>query len=198
MIRRMVDRILEYPGVYATWQAPFADQKFAPVERALARRDVKRVLDVGCGPGTNATRFARADYVGIDINEHYLRIARSKHVGRFVCADLESEDLAALGSFDTILVNSVLHHLSDPAVERMMQQLHARLAHGGRIHVLELVLPDRLSRATVMAKLDRGRFPRTLGRWQELLAAHFTPVTIEPYTFGAGLWSMVYFQGSTR
>ena len=36
------------------------------------------------------------------------------------------------------------------------------------------------------------------GRARELFEVHFEPVAIEPYTFGGGLWSMVYFQGRTR
>ena len=71
------ERLMEHPAVYAAWQAPFAAQKFAPVERALRAHDVRRVLDVGCGTGTNADRFKDADYVGVDINERYLEVARS-------------------------------------------------------------------------------------------------------------------------
>src|SRR5262245_32644641 len=104
---------MEHPAVYAAWQAPFVAQKFAPVERRIDGLTVRRVLDVGCGPGTNARRFLGAEYVGIDINERYLASARSKYPGRFICADLETEDMGALGTFDTILVNSFLHHLPD-------------------------------------------------------------------------------------
>ena len=48
------DSLLEHPAVYAAWQAPFAAQKFAPVEKWLRGRTIRRVLDVGCGAGTNA------------------------------------------------------------------------------------------------------------------------------------------------
>lgn len=200
-MRKVIDRLLEIPAVYAAWQAPFAARKFAPVERALRDRTVSRVLDVGCGPGTNAPRFAGADYVGVDINEDYLAIARATHRGTFLCVDLESADLEtlhAMGVFDTILVNSVLHHLSDETVDRVLARLAGRLAPDGRIHVLELVLPDRHNVARLMARLDRGRFARPLADWQALFAPHFTPVSFVPYTLGPGLWSMVYFQGASR
>ena len=64
-MRGVVDRMLEHPAVYALWQAPFAKQKFAPIERRIAGHAIRRILDVGCGPGTNAARFDGADYVGI-------------------------------------------------------------------------------------------------------------------------------------
>jgi SAM-dependent methyltransferase len=197
-MRRLVDRMLEHPAVYTAWQAPFVSSKFAPVERQLARRSVRRVLDVGCGPGTNAPRFASAEYVGVDINHQYLAIARERHRGRFVQADLETADLTGLGAFDTILVNSFLHHLPDDAVSRILRQLEDLLEPDGRVHLLELVMPEKRSLARLMASLDRGRFARPLADWRRLFETHFAPVSIEPYTFGAGLWSMVYFQGRPR
>jgi SAM-dependent methyltransferase len=195
---RIIDRILEYPVVYAAWQAPFVAQKFAPVERRIRNRNIRRILDVGCGPGTNAPRFAQADYVGIDINERYLTIARAKYRGRFIQADLETAELTTLGTFDTILVNSFLHHLPDEAVRRVLQQLQQRLDPEGTVHMLELVLPDRFSIARLMARLDRGRYARQLTAWRELFDAYFEPVAVEPYMLGGGLWSMLYFQGKAR
>jgi SAM-dependent methyltransferase len=195
---RFIDRILEHPTVYAAWQAPFVSQKFAPVERHIRRQQVRRVLDVGCGPGTNARRFAGADYVGVDINERYLAIARAKYQGRFVQADLETADLSWLGTFDTILVNSFLHHLPDDAVRRILRQLQTLLGADGTVHVLDLVLPERLSVATIMARLDRGRYARPLEALRELFDAYFEPLAVERYRVGGGLWAMVYFQGRAR
>ena len=197
-MRRLVDWVLEQPIVYVNWQAPFVSSKFAPVERALAGAHVHRVLDVGCGPGTNAPRFADAEYVGVDINERYLQIARSKHRGRFVEADLTAADLKHLGTFDTILVNSFLHHLPDDAVHGVLRQLERMLDAEGRVHFLELVLPPRRSAARLMARLDRGRFARPLAAWRQLFDSHFQPVLVEPYTFGGRLWSMIYYQGRNR
>jgi SAM-dependent methyltransferase len=197
-MKRFIERLLEHPAVYAVWQAPFVSQKFAPVERDLAHREVRRILDVGCGPGTNAPRFAGADYVGVDINERYLAIARAKYRGRFIQADLETAELSSLGTFDTILVNSFLHHLPDDAVGRILRQLHDRLGPDGRVHILELVLPERRSLARMMAKLDRGRYARPLAAWSDLFDAHFEPVSVEPYQFGGSLWAMVYYQGKAR
>jgi SAM-dependent methyltransferase len=192
------ERLMAYPAVYAAWQAPFAAQKFAPVERALRAHDVRRVLDVGCGTGTNADRFRDADYVGVDINERYLEVARTRFRGTFVNADLTQAHLPSLGAFDTILVNSFLHHLDDADVVKILQQLREVLLPDGRVHILELVLPERKSPAWVMARLDRGRYARPVGRWNVLFSAAFEPVVVEPYFFGGGLWSMIYFQGRAK
>jgi SAM-dependent methyltransferase len=195
----ILERLLEHPWIYAAWQAPFVAQKFAPVERALRHTQIRKVLDVGCGPGTNAARFNGADYVGIDINERYLAIARSRHPGRFIQADLAaSPNLSGLGRFDTILVNSFLHHLPDAAVERILAQLQTLLEPAGTVHILELVLPERRSLARVMARLDRGNYARPLSSWHAIFSAYFEPLVEEPYGFGGGLWAMIYFQGRRK
>lgn len=197
-IARVVEWILEHPTVYAAWQAPFQRQKFAPVDRQMKQQRIRRVLDVGCGPGTHAPRFAHAEYTGVDLNARYLAVARKKYRGRFLQTDLQTADLSALGTFDTILVNSVLHHLPDDAVRRTLRQLQRLLDPDGRVHVLELVLPERRTLARLMARLDRGRFARPLAAWRELLDSHFEPLLVEPYEYACGCWAMVYFQGGTK
>jgi SAM-dependent methyltransferase len=192
------ERLMEHPRVYSAWQAPFASQKFAPVERWLRDHEIRRVLDVGCGAGTNAGRFSDVEYVGIDVNERYLQAARVRFGGQFVQADLTGTDLSSLGTFDMILANSFLHHVADPDVERILAQLSSLLAPEGTIHILDLVLPNRKSLAWVMARLDRGRYARPVERWRALFGAAFEPIAFEPYSFGGRLWSMVYFQGRRK
>jgi SAM-dependent methyltransferase len=197
-LRSVFDRVMEQPWVYRLWQAPFADHKFEPVQRYLDRKPARRVLDVGCGPGTNAPRFGGAEYVGIDINEQYLEVGRARHPGTFVQADLSTADLSHLGTFDVVLVNSFLHHLTDEGVEHVLCRIPRLLATDGRVHILELVLPDKLSVAGVMARLDRGRYARSVERWQTMFERHFEPLVVQPYMLGKCLWAMLYFQGKAR
>lgn len=190
--------LLEHPAVYSAWQAPFAAQKFAPVERWLRSHSVRRVLDVGCGAGTNVSHFAGADYVGVDVNERYLQAARTRFAGQFVQADLTSADLSSLGTFDMILANSFFHHVGDSDVRRILLQISRLLEPDGTVHILDLVLPDRPSFARMMARLDRGAYARPIERWRELFGACFETILFEPYSFGGPLWSMVYFQGRRK
>ena len=133
------ERLMEHPSIYSAWQAPFAAQKFAPVERWLRNHRVHRVLDVGCGAGTNAGHFSGVEYIGIDVNERYLQAASARFRGRFVQADLTSTDLSSLGTFDMILANSFLHHVTDSDAQRILAQLSPLLAADGTIHILDLV-----------------------------------------------------------
>jgi len=194
----VLESLLAQPLVYRLWQAPFVRQKLEPF---LAHSDVAsagRVLDVGCGPGTNARLFAGADYLGLDWNEAYIRYAKSRYPGRFVQADARAFDVAPGSSFDCILVNSLLHHLGDQDVRALLRNLARLLSEGGTIHILELVLPAEIGPARLLARLDRGDSPRPLEAWHALFAEQFTTEVFEPYvvgTLGIPLWHMVYLKG---
>ena len=195
---RFLERILENPTVYALSQAPFIEEKFAVIARHLRPQQVRRILDVGCGPGINATRFPGAEYVGLDINEQYLAVARSKYRGEFIQADLRTADLSALGTFDTILVNSLLHHVADDEARGILRQLHRALAPDGVVHILELMKPEQGSLVGIMAYVDRGRYPRRLAAWRTLFEEYFDCLSLEPHHFKKGLWSQLYFGGKRK
>ena len=57
---------------------------YAAVAPLVAARigAAQTVLDVGCGPGTNAPHFAHADYLGVDINPSYVATAARRYVHR--------------------------------------------------------------------------------------------------------------------
>jgi SAM-dependent methyltransferase len=195
------DALLERSLVYRAWQAPFAERKLAPLfaHNDLAR--VRRVLDVGCGPGTNAPHFAHTDYLGIDINPRYVADARRRHGRAFVAADVTEYRVDAAERFDFILVNSLFHHLDDAGTGRVLAHLRELLSDDGHIHVLDLVLPPRPSLARRLARWDRGEHPRPLAAWRQLFEQAFATEVFEPYPLGAlgvELWSMVYFKGRAR
>lgn len=195
------DALLERSAVYRLWQAPFAERKLAPL---FARGDAaraRRVLDVGCGPGTNTRHFAHADYLGIDVNPRYVEDARRRTGRSFVAADVTEYTVAPEERFDFVLVNSLLHHLDTPSVRRLLGALSGLLTPDGHVHVLDLVLPDRPSVSRALARWDRGDHPRPLAEWRALFEEAFEPVAFDPYPLGAAgvtLWNMVYFKGRAR
>jgi len=83
----------------------------------------KRVLEVGCGLGTDAVNFARAGahYTGIDISEESLKLARKRFEtfglkGDLLLSDAEvfPEELRGQ-TFDLIYSFGVIHHTPQPA-----------------------------------------------------------------------------------
>jgi SAM-dependent methyltransferase len=197
----LIDRVMEWPWVYRLWMAPFAEQKVRPIRDHVDLSLVRRVLDVGCGPGTNTALFTGADYLGIDINESYIESARRRHRRTFVAADVTTYRVADHQRFDLILVNSLLHHLDDASTVRLLKHLSRLLSDDGRVHILELVLPAGPSPARFLARHDRGKFVRPLDRWTMLLGSVLEPVLTELYGVGVPgvtLWNMVYFMGKSK
>jgi len=193
-----LDSVMSSPVVYRAWMAPFAEKKFAPIVAHNDLGKARRVLDVGCGPGTNANHFGNSQYLGIDINEQYIDSARRRYGNRFAVADAAEFAARPNEEFDFILINSFLHHLDSNTTRRILTNLARLLAHGGNIHILELVLPDSASVARFLARSDRGKFPRKLDEWAELFREAFEQVTFVPYglgAFGVTFWEMIYFKG---
>jgi SAM-dependent methyltransferase len=192
------DQLLEQTIVYSLWQAPFAAEKLAPILNHNDLSTVRRVLDVGCGPGTNTGYFSQQDYLGIDINPSYIESARKKHNRPFIAADLTTYTDEKAGKFDFILVNSFLHHVEDSDVRGILSRLPRWLASDGYVHIIELAIPVEPSVARLLAKWDRGKFVRPMGKWRGLFEEHLDIVMFEPYTIklmGTTLWNMVYCKG---
>ena len=198
---RLTDRIMENTHAYRLWQAPFVEQKFAPITRHNNLNLIRRVLDVGCGPGTNAHRFADADYLGIDWNSDYIEYARRHHKGSFVVADVTKYTVAPGQRFDFILVNSFFHHIDTENAQRILSHLGTLLTDNGHVHILELLLPDRPSIARLLARMDRGKFPRPSQDLLRVVEDVFEPVVLEPYVLsalGVTLWDFVYIKGRVK
>ncbi len=193
--------VMEHPAIYRAWQAPFARAKFAPVQRHNDLSKIHRVLDVGCGPGTNAALFHDIDYVGLDFNASYIETAQRNHPGKFIVADACTYAAAPEDRYDFILMNSLLHHIETSDVRRMLAQLAGQLTPDGHIHILDLVLPEKASIARYLARSDRGDFPRPLDQWREIFSESYEAEVFEPYSvgrMGLPMWSMVYFKGKPR
>jgi len=84
----------------------------------------KKVLEIGCGIGTDAVNFARngADYVGVELSDVSLEIARQRFdvlglSGQFFAANVEelSGSDIPVGPYDLIYSFGVIHHTVNPA-----------------------------------------------------------------------------------
>ena len=99
-----------------------------------------RVLEIGCGLGTDGAQFAAAgaDYTGIDLTEASIKLARKRFElaglhGEFRMADAEALDFPD-DSFDLVYSHGVLHHTPDTA--SAVHEIHRVLKPGGRAMVM--------------------------------------------------------------
>ena len=100
----------------------------------------KRLLEVGCGMGTDLLQFARAgaDVTGVDLtprsvetSRHHLRLY--EQTGDFALTDAERLPFAD-ESFDVVYSNGVLHHTPDTA--GAVREVHRVLRPGGLARVM--------------------------------------------------------------
>ncbi len=99
-----------------------------------------RVLEIGCGLGTDGAQFARAgaDYTGVDLTQAAVELARKRFelfnlTGKFQTADAENLDFAD-ANFDLVYSHGVLHHTPDTV--RAVREIHRVLRPGGRAIVM--------------------------------------------------------------
>ena len=147
-----------------------------------------RLLEVGCGMGSDLLQFARGGAVctAIDLTPRSIAITRERFAlygekANFMIADSERLPLSA-NSFDVVYSNGVLHHTPDTA--GAIREVHRVLKPGGIAKVMlyykhsfnywgEMIL----HRGVLGGELFRGRSPEEImSRWVEYSAHGATPL----------------------
>jgi SAM-dependent methyltransferase len=111
-----------------------------PAAAGFAQSRNLRVLEVGCGLGTDGAQFAKAGaiYTGIDLTHAAVDLAKQRFElfqlpGTFRVADAEHLDFPN-NSFDLIYSHGVLHHTPDTAGS--VREIHRVLRPGGQAVVM--------------------------------------------------------------
>lgn len=118
----------------------YAKEWHIPAAADFAGARGLKVLEIGCGLGTDGAQFAKAgaDYTGVDLTEAAVELARQRFAlfnlpGTFQTADAEHLDFAD-DSFDLVYSHGVLHHTPDTA--GAIREVHRVLRPGGRAIVM--------------------------------------------------------------
>jgi SAM-dependent methyltransferase len=117
---------------FALWQ----DNPDVPQPQEIAFDEVlalspERLLEVGCGRGELAERFAREgiDVVALDLSERMVELTRERGVDARV-GDVQSLPFGD-AEFDVAVANFMLYHVSD--LDRALAEIARVLRPGGRL-----------------------------------------------------------------
>lgn len=118
------------------------EAKNAVIERLLKQQNVKTVLDMTCGTGSQVFYLLQCGYhvIGSDFSPALLEQARKKAKEQnlestFIDGDMR--DLQ-LGQFDAVItIFNAIGHLSKPDFEKALQNIHANLRDGG-IYIFDI------------------------------------------------------------
>lgn len=163
----------------------FADQ--------LQIRDGTEVLEVGSGSGAPAVHLAETRgcrITGVDVNAHGVengeRLARAKGLGdraRFIVVDGDAALPFAPGSFDAVVSNDVICHMSSRL--DALREWHRVLRQGGRLLFSDaLVVTGPISNEEVSVRSPVGFYLFVpLGENERLLTeAGLTVLSVEDLT----------------
>jgi ubiquinone/menaquinone biosynthesis C-methylase UbiE len=144
LVREQFTRTAEVFGDYAVTHRVTEAERLA---RMVSAGPNDRAVDLACGPGTLALRFARhVQWIcAFDLTPAILALARSNAkkdgLANLACALGDAQALPfGDGSLDIAVTSYSLHHISDPA--KVLREMARVVKPGGRVGVLDIVVPE--------------------------------------------------------
>jgi SAM-dependent methyltransferase len=144
----------------------------------------KKVLEIGCGLGTESVQFARAGarLTAVDLSGESLALAKKRFEvyglsARFLQGDVEQlSDWLPVEPFDLIWSFGVLHHTPNPA--RAIAQLRRYLAPAGELRIM---VYSKISYKLFWIMRETGEWD--FSRMDELVARYSEAQTGCPVTY---------------
>lgn len=153
----------------------------------FARWEGKKVLEIGCGIGTDTINFARhgAEVTAVDLSEESLKLAkqRAKVFGledRITFYQANAEELSNFVTpepYDLVYSFGVIHHSPHP--ERIIQQIRENFS--GNQTTLKVMMYYKLSYKVLWILLTQGR--GAFWKMDELVARYSEAQTGCPVTY---------------
>ncbi len=175
-------RLVTIPVVYRSFQNLLGGVSARDALRDQFFPDVagKRLLEVGCGPGTWAPHLASARrYLGVDWNADHIAVATAQHGSdnvQFLCGDVAAMALEEDG-FDYVFAFGLLHHLGDAQAQSLLASVTRLMAPDGAFISVDPVYHDgQHPFAKWMNDRDSGQDIRRPPAYEALVAPHFGQV----------------------
>ena len=139
------------------------------IERALPRRSLGRLVDIGTGTGRMIELFGprASQAIGIDRSSEMLRLARVKLEAAGIASSLRQGDMYALplpdGSADCVMIHQVLHYAHSPAAA--VAEAARILDSDGVLLVVDFAAHDREELRATDAHIRLGFDDETMAAW---------------------------------
>jgi SAM-dependent methyltransferase len=118
----------------------YSREPVIPAFAQFSSQKGKRLLEAGCGPGTDFIQFVAhgAEAVGVDLSAESLRICKQRLAerrmhGSLICCDAQNM-LFASDCFDFVYSFGVLHHIPEP--EKAVQEVNRVIRTDGEVRVM--------------------------------------------------------------
>lgn len=159
----------------------------------FARWRGRRVLEIGCGIGTMAKKFAEhgADYTGVELSGESLALARERFrvyglPGVFYHCDAEQlTDVVPPEPYDLVFTWGVIHHSPNPG--RILQQARSYMRSGTTLKVM-VYAENSWKNYMIQAGLDQPE-----AQWGCPIAHTYTTQQLIDMV-GTGFWHMTVHQ----
>lgn len=141
-----------------------------------------RILDIGCGYAEILNHLPKdVDYVGYDISPEYIAYARKRHGHRaaFFNQRVNEIQLENRGTFDIVLADGLLHHLSDAEAGDLFKTGSEALRDTGFMFTADPTLIENQGLIPRWISLmDRGRHVRYPMEYKGLAEKSFPRVEV--------------------
>ncbi|MBN8828199.1 MAG: class I SAM-dependent methyltransferase [Sphingobacteriia bacterium] len=116
--------------------------KNSVIERLLKKHQIKTVLDLTCGTGSQVFYLKKHNYevTGADLSPQLLTIARDRATKekldtKFIAGDMRT---LKVGEFDAVItIFNAIGHLTKPGFEKAIRNIHKNLKTGG-IYIFDI------------------------------------------------------------
>ena len=184
----ITDRSPGTPAFFAETEA-YRFEKLDYLERVVDYGGYagRAVLDVGCGLGNDAARFARAgaQLTGIDIAPRAIALATENFAQRGLAGTFRLMDAEAMTlpseSFDFVYCHTVLHFTPRPA--RVVEEIHRVLKPGGTAFLMAVNRSSWMRLMHRLAKVEIDHLRAPVFHW--LSAAELEAMAL-PFVQGGG------------
>ena len=139
------------------------------IDRALGKRPLGRLVDVGTGTGRMIELFGprASGAIGIDRSSEMLRLARVKLEAAGIASSLRQGDMYALPladeSADSVIIHQVLHYAHSPATA--IAEAARVLAPRGTLLVVDFAAHDREELRATDAHIRLGFDDEVMAGW---------------------------------